>query len=120
MTKIVGLVLNGLVVLFSFIAFIIAILGMVDANEACPEGQDCVPTSMIFLIILGFCLLVLGGLAAGGIQINNNMLIRIATLVMIFASIALLLAALLMGISSGAVMDDMGYYYDTNYYQYDR
>merc|ERR1711939_534437 len=59
--------------------------------------------------------LVLGGLAAGGIQTNNNLLIRIATLVMIFASIALLLAALLMGISSGAVMDDMGYYYDTNY-----
>ena len=85
-TKIVGLVLNGLVVLFSFITFIIAILGMVDANEACPEGQDCVPTSMVFLIILGFCLLVLGGLAAGGIHLNNNLFLRIATLVMIFAS----------------------------------
>ena len=113
--KIVGLVLNGLVVLFSFIAFIMAILGLVDANEACPIGQDCVPTSMIFLIILGFALLVLGGLATGGIQLGNNMMLRISTLVMIFASIALLLAALLMGISSGAVMDDMGYYYDTNY-----
>ncbi len=113
--KIAGLVLNGLVVLFSFVAFVIAIIGMVDANEACPEGKDCVPTSMLVLIFLGFCLLVLGGLATGGIYINNNMLIRIATLVMIFASIALLLAALLMGISSGAVLDDMGYYYDTNY-----
>ena len=113
--KIAGLVLNGLVVLFSFVAFVIAIIGMVDANDACPEGKDCVPTSMLVLIFLGFCLLVLGGLATGGIYINNNMLIRIATLVMIFASIALLLAALLMGISSGAVLDDMGYYYDTNY-----
>ena len=113
--KIAGLVLNGLVVLFSFIAFIIAIIGMVDANDACPEGKDCVPTSMLALIFLGFALLVLGGLATGGIYINNNMLIRIATLVMILATIALLLAALLMGISSGAVMDDMGYYYDTNY-----
>ena len=113
--KIVGLVLNGLVVLFSFVAFIIAIIGMVDANDACPEGKDCVPTSMLMLIFLGFCLLVLGGLATGGIYINNNILIRIATPVMIFASIALLLAALPMGISSGAVLDDTGYYYDTNH-----
>ena len=93
----------------------LAIIGLVDASDACPEGEDCVPDSMLFLIFLGFCLLVLGGVAAGGIQINNNILIRVATLIMILASILLLLAALLMGISSGAVMDDMGYYYDTNY-----
>jgi len=114
--KIVGLVLNGAVILFSFVAFIIAIIGLVDANDACPQHKDdCVPDSLLFMIFFGFCLLVLGGIATAGIQLNQNMLIRIANLVMIFFSLLLLLAALLMGISSGAVMDDMGYYYDTNY-----
>ena len=116
-TKILGLVINGIVVLFSFILIILASYAASAANTTCENaGQsDCIPGSLWFLIFVGVALLATGAVVMAGIQMNNGLLVRVGTLVMVFLSLICLLTGLIMGISSGAVMDDMQFYYDSNY-----
>ena len=114
-TKILGLVFNGVLVLIAFIQVIMAGLAASNAADACNGGDDCVPTSLTMMVLIGLALMTVGGVCVGGVQINNNLLLRVGTLVMVFLSLICLLTGLIMGISSGAVMDDMGYYYDSNY-----
>jgi hypothetical protein len=111
MKKFLGLGLNGMLVLF---ALILVIMGCVGAYQADDAGGD-VPTSMIVTILTGVVILGVCTIALAAIQLDNHLLLRIATIVMVFFTIFLTLMALLLGISSGAVMDDMGYYYDVNY-----
>merc|ERR1719326_2775767 len=118
--KIIGLVINGVVVLFSFVLIVMAGWGINNADSTCPEtvtaaGRSCIPDSMIILLIVGLGLLGTGAFILAGIQLDNNLLLRIGTLVMVFLSLICLLTGLVMGMSSGAVMDDMQYYYDSNY-----
>jgi hypothetical protein len=114
-TKILGLVFNGALVLLAFIMVIMAGLAASNAGDACNGGDDCVPDSLMLMIAIGLGLMVTGGVIVLGVQTNNNLLLRIGTLVMVFLSLVCLLTGLIMGISSGAVMDDMQYYYDSNY-----
>jgi hypothetical protein len=117
-SKIIGLVLNGILLLF---ALVLTIMGMVGYfSIECPKDAsgaetDCRPTSLVFLILLGVATLGVSGVVVAGIQINNNLLLRVGTLVMVFVAIFLIMAGIIMGMSSGAVMDDMNYYYDTQY-----
>lgn len=115
--KILGLVINGIVVLFSFILIILAAYAASAASTTCEAaGQsDCIPGSLWFLIFVGVALLATGAVVMAGIQMNNGLLVRVGTLVMVFLSLICLLTGLIMGISSGAVMDDMQFYYDSNY-----
>jgi hypothetical protein len=114
-TKILGLVFNGVLVLLAFIMVVMAGLAASNAGDACNGGDDCVPDSLMLLIAIGLGLMIVAGVVVAGVQINNNLLLRIGTLVMVFLSLICLLTGLIMGISSGAVMDDMQYYYDSNY-----
>jgi hypothetical protein len=109
--KLMGMGLNGVLVLF---ALVLVIMGCVGAYQADDAGGD-VPTSMIVTILTGVVVLGVCGVALAAIQLDNHLLLRLATIVMVFFTIFLTLMALLLGISSGAVMDDMGYYYDVNY-----
>lgn len=114
--KIIGLVINGVIVLFSFVLIVMAIWNMSNASDACPKTVDsCIPTSLWLLLFVGLGLLGTGAVVAAGIQLKNGLLIRVGTLVMVFLSLICLLVGLVMGMSSGAVMDDMQYYYDSNY-----
>jgi hypothetical protein len=114
--KIIGMVLNAGLVLLSFVMVIISALAMSSAGEACQNTDGgCVPDTLWGLIAIGLGLMVVGGVCLAGVQINNHLLLRIGTLVMVFLSLICLLTGLIMGISSGAVMDDMEYYYDSNY-----
>ena len=114
--KILGLVFNGLLVLIAFIMVIMAAVAISEGKDACkdPEG-GCVPDTLYGLVFIGLGLIVLGAICVAGVQINNHLLLRVGTLVMVFLSLCCLLTGLIMGISSGAVMDDMAYYYDSNY-----
>ena len=111
--KIIGLVFNGILLLFALILTIMGLVGYFGMD--CPNNTDCRPTSLVMLILLGVSTLGVAGVAVAGIQLNNNVLLRIATLIMCFVSIFLIMAGIVMGMSSGAIMDDMNYYYDTQY-----
>merc|ERR1711939_468398 len=113
LTKIIGLVFNGVLVLFSLVLTILGLVGYFGIE--CPNDTDCRPTSLVILILLGVSTLAVSGATVAGIQLNNNILLRIGTLVMCFVVIFLIMAGIVMGMSSGAVMDDMNFYYDTQY-----
>ena len=113
-TKIIGLAVNGVLLLLSLILVGVGTYGYVSME--CPASSpDCEPTSLVFMILLGLATLGLSGLVVAGIQLNNDILLRVGTLVMCFVLIFLLLAAIILGMSSGVVMDDMNHYYDTQY-----
>ena len=82
-TKILGLVFNGLLVLIAFIQVTMAGLAMSNADEACNGGDDCVPSSLTMLLLIGLALMAVGGVCVAGVQINNNLLLRVGTLVMV-------------------------------------
>ena len=86
-------------------------------HQACPDDAEdsCVPGSIWGLIFLGVGLLGLSGVALFGIFFQKKFMVRTVTIVMTLTSVVLLLSALFLGISSGAIMDDMSYYYDANY-----
>jgi hypothetical protein len=90
-------------------------MGAAKAADACPGAADCVPASMTMLVLIGVCTMVVAGVILFGIKENNNMLIGIMTIVLIFLAILMVLFALILGMSTGVVMDDMTYYYDTQY-----
>jgi hypothetical protein len=114
-TKMVGLVLNGLLLLLSFVMLIMGGIGAAKAADACPGTSSCVPSSMTMLILLGLATMVVAGITLAGVQTGNSMLIVVATMVMVFLAILMVLFALILGMSTGVVMDDMTYYYDTQY-----
>ena len=111
----VGYVVNGGLLGLSLLMVGIGGMGAAKAADACPGDSDCTPTSTIFVILIGLGLMVLSGLVIAGIKTNQNMLMGLATLIMVFMAIALVLAALILGMSTGVVMEDMDYYYDTQY-----
>jgi len=111
----VGYVVNGGLLGLSLLMVGIGGMGAAKAADACPGDSDCTPTSTIFVILIGLALMVLSGLVIAGIKTNQNMLMGLATLIMVFMAIALVLAALILGMSTGVVMEDMDYYYDTQY-----
>lgn len=111
---IIGLVLNGALLLLSIILIGLGVYGYTSME--CPKTRpDCEPTSLIYVIILGGCIFAVSGTATAGIKLSNSVLLRLATIVMVFVGVFLLLAAIILGMSSGAVMDDMNHYYDTQY-----
>jgi len=112
-SKIIGLVFNGILLLFALILTILGLVGYFSIE--CPKDSDCRPTSLVLLILLGVSTLGVSAVAVAGIQLNNNILLRVATLIMCFVAIFLIMAGIVMGMSSGAIMDDMNYYYDTQY-----
>jgi hypothetical protein len=114
-SKMVGLVLNGLLLLLSFVMLVMGGIGAAKAADACPGDSSCVPTSMTMLILLGLATMVVAGVTLAGVQTGNNMLIVVATIIMVFLAILMVLFALILGMSTGVVMDDMTYYYDTQY-----
>lgn len=115
LTKTVGMVLNGTVALLAFILVIMAAVASYYADEACTSDSDCVPDTLALIIVVGLGLMAVGIVILAGIQLGNALFIRIGTIVLVFLSLLCLLTGLIMGISSGAVMDDMSYYYDSNY-----
>ena len=114
-SKMVGLVLNGLLLVLSFVMLVMGGIGAAKAADACPGDSSCVPTSMTMLILLGLATMVVAGVTLAGVQTGNNMLIVVATIIMVFLAILMVLFALILGMSTGVVMDDMTYYYDTQY-----
>jgi hypothetical protein len=113
-TKLIGLAVNGVLLLLSLILVGVGTYGY--SSMECPKSSpDCEPMSLVIMILLGLATLGLSGLVVAGIQLNNNILLRVGTLVMCFVLIFLLLAAIILGMSSGVVMDDMNHYYDTQY-----
>ena len=116
LTKILGLVFNGVLCLIAFIEVIMGSMAAYNASEACQASEGgCVSDSLKLLIAIGVGLMLVAGICLAGVQLNNNLLLRIATLVMVFLSLLCLLTGLIMGISSGVVMDDMDFYYQSNY-----
>lgn len=114
--KMIGLGLNAGLILFSIIVAVMCGLAASSASESCQSiDGGCVPDTLISMIAISVGLMLVGGLCLGGVQINNHMLLRTGTLIMVFLSLLSLLTGLIMGISSGVVMDDMEYYYDVNY-----
>jgi len=114
--QMVGFVLNGILLALSFVLMVMGGVGAWKADDACPSAADgCIPTSMVLLTLIGAGLLVISGIVLVGVQTGNGMLIQVMTIVMIFMAIFMVLFGLLLGMSTGVVMDDMTYYYDTQY-----
>jgi hypothetical protein len=114
--KIVGFVLNGLLVALSFFFMVMGTIGLSKASDQCPDSADgCLPDSMIMVLLIGVGVLVVSGAAIAGIQLQNPIMIQISTGLMTILCIFLVLFALILGMSTGVVMDDASYYYDTQY-----
>lgn len=114
--KMVGLILNGALLALSFILMIMGGVGAFKADDACPQATDgCVPTSMIMITLIGLALMVVSGLIVAGIQLSMNLLVSLSTAIMVFLMVFMVLFGLILGMSTGLVMDDMTYYYDTQY-----
>jgi len=114
--KMVGMILNGALLALSFLCMIMGGVGAFKADDACPKATDgCVPTSMIMITLIGLALMVVSGLIVAGIQLGMNLLVSLSTAVMVFLMVFLVLFGLILGMSTGMVMDDMTYYYDTQY-----
>jgi hypothetical protein len=107
-----GLVMNGILALCSFILIVIGCIGAYNADDA---GGD-IPATMIVTILTGFALFFVSILVIVAVKVmNNTFMLRVGTGLMVFMCIFLTLMGLLLGISSGAVMEDMDYYYEVNY-----
>lgn len=114
--KMIGLGLNAGLVLFSIVMAVLCGLAISSASTSCQSTDGgCVPDTLYALIAISVGLMLVASLCLGGVQINNHMLLRTGTLIMVLLSLLCLLTGLIMGISSGVVMDDMEYYYDVNY-----
>jgi len=114
--QLVGLTLNGILLGLSFVFFIVGTIGLSNANDACPDAADgCSPDSMVYLVVLGGFTLVVAGLACGGTQLGNSTMVTMATMIMVVLAIFMVLFAIVLGMSTGIVMDDMNHYYDTQY-----
>ena len=111
-SKVIGLFFNGVLVLLAFILLVVGGYGAYEANDVC-KTDDCVPAAFVMIMLIGAGTLVLGGMSVAGIQ-NPSMsfMLRLATLLMTVLIILLILFAIILGISSGAVMEDTNYYFD--------
>ena len=114
-SKMVGLVLNGVLLFLSLVMIVMGGLGAAKAADACPGAADCVPASITMLVLLGVATMVVSGLIVFGVNSGNGMLVTVGTLILIFLAILMVLFALILGMSTGVVMDDMTYYYDSQY-----
>ena len=110
-----GYALNGGLLGLSLFMLVFAGVGAAKAADACPGGTDCTPQSIYFIVAIALALLVLSGVMLWAIHVTNNMIMGLVTVVMVFMAVALVLAAIILGMSTGVVMDDMEYYYTTQY-----
>ena len=114
--KIIGLVLNGVLAFLAFVMIMMGSLGYTKAADACTgAAESCVPDSMVWLILTGVATMVVAIIVIAGIMLQNIMLIKVPTLLMILLSILMVLFSIFLGMSTGVVMDDATYYYDTQY-----
>lgn len=114
--QMVGYVLNGVLLALSFFLFAMSAIGAWKASDACPKAADgCVPTSMTILVLIGFGTFVVAGIAVFGVHTENSICVTIATIIMVFLAIFMVMFGLIIGMSTGVVMEDAEYYYDTNY-----
>ena len=114
--KLPGLVSNGIVAGAAGIMFLVAAWGAYQASDACPDlADDCLPVSIVVSLIAGMVTMAIAGLALFGIKTGNMLMLQIATASMALATVALILVACVLGVSSGTMMEDTGYYYDANY-----
>jgi hypothetical protein len=112
----VGLVLNGALMALSFVLMISSGIGAWKASDACPKTADgCVPTSMIMLVLLGVSCFGLSAVAVFGTWKQIPIAVTVVTIVMVFVLIFMVLFGLILGMSTGVVMEDIEYYYDTQY-----
>ena len=109
-----GAVTNSLLGLTSFIMFVIGIVGYLDAKDNC-VGDDCTSWAPIGIICLGLFIFGTAVLAVFGILKDIKLFIRVADLLLVIFVLILLLAGLLLGMSSGTLMDDLDERYTTSY-----
>ena len=119
LSKILGLVFNGIVFLFGFIVMIMGIVVQSDLNSSCPEGQECTNWQVVGVIVLGIfffltAILSLVGTILGGII--GKLLLRIANLIFLVLLLILMIVGVGFGIIAGA-LDDVNSKYDDNFEQ---
>jgi hypothetical protein len=112
----VGLVLNGLLMALSFALMISAGVGAWKASDACPKTADgCVPKSMIMLVLLGVSCFGLSAVAVFGTWKQIPIAVTVVTIVMVFVMLFMVLFGIILSMSTGVMMEDIEYYYDTQY-----
>ena len=95
-SKMVGLVLNGVLLFLSLVMIVMGGLGAAKAADACPGAADCVPASVTMLVLLGVATMVVSSLIVFGANSGNGMLITVGTLILIFPAILMVLFALIL------------------------
>jgi hypothetical protein len=95
-SKMVGLVLNGVLLFLSLVMIVMGGLGATKAADACPGAADCVPASVTMLVLLGVATMVVSSLIVFGVNSGNGMLITVGTLILIFPAILMVLFALIL------------------------
>ena len=95
-SKMVGFVLNGVLLFLSLVMIVMGGLGATKAADACPGAADCVPASVTMLVLLGVATMVVSSLIVFGANSGNGMLITVGTLILIFPAILMVLFALIL------------------------
>eukprot|EP01048_Picozoa_sp_COSAG05_P011071 COSAG05_NODE_1018_length_6171_cov_6.038867_2_plen_774_part_00 len=111
-----GLAVNGSLAGAGFIMLLVAAWGAYQASESCPElAEDCMPMSITLTLVGGVATSCVAGVALFGVKKENILALQIATVCMAVFTLVLILVACVLGVSSGTMMEDTGYYYDANY-----
>lgn len=111
----IGLAVNGFLMVSGLALAIIGLVGMSNASDACPTGQDCTSWASLSVIVLAIFIFITSAIATFGIYIDNSLLIRVADVFLILFGFVLLLAGIVLGMASGTMMDDVNKTYDENY-----
>merc|ERR1711865_1234426 len=98
LSKILGLVFNGIVFLFGFIVMIMGIVVQSDLNSSCPEGQGCTNWQVVGVIVLGIFFFL-----------TANLIFLVLLLILMIVGVGF-------GIIAGA-LDDVNSKYDDNFEQ---
>jgi hypothetical protein len=107
-----GLLVNAIVVCMAFLGFLYGIFAITGANTECPSGQDCASDTLYAIVAVNLCLMVVGVLAAMGIQNGKLLFMRIANLMYVLLSLMLLMMAILLSVAAGTIADLDTYYND--------
>ena len=112
-----ALVMNGIVIAAGLALIIVGSVTMSMANEACKNNsdEDCAPSISFYIILLGVLAMITAGLVLVGIGKAINLLIKIANVAMIVASIMLLFGTVFIALASGTVMKDLSSNYDNQF-----
>eukprot|EP01052_Picozoa_sp_SAG31_P036099 SAG31_NODE_4454_length_3218_cov_2.758576_2_plen_732_part_01 len=115
--RLVGLVINGVLTLLSFILLAAGIYAAIQASNNCKSTDGCTSWASIMILVLGAGVLVVGGATTFAMLKDIKVIVRVTNILIVILGLFLLMAGVAMGLASGTLLGDINSEYDNNYPQ---